>query len=281
MALGDPTRVGIVRALANHRREHLADPEMGFAALRKAVGVRDSGRFRYHLEELCELFVEKVDAGYRLTPAGVEVATAIIAGAYTDRERLGPVELDGTCPVCAEPPLGSYEEGALQVTCANDHLLFAWGIPPNAAQGSTVEVLVELATVLAAQGIELALSGNCPECYGSMTPTVAEGGTSGPSGLLFYGGCDTCGAQVAGPLGFAVLQQPPVAAAFHRHGRSVRETRLWELSDVVVDGSLTPGADAPAEVVLRLDGEAVAVRVDESGRVVDTEPSPAEISDDE
>jgi DNA-binding transcriptional ArsR family regulator len=60
-ALGDPLRIDIVRALAAQRRESPAADGLGFAALRKQVDVRDSGRFRYHLEQLQEIFVEQRD----------------------------------------------------------------------------------------------------------------------------------------------------------------------------------------------------------------------------
>ncbi|WP_449404315.1 DUF7347 domain-containing protein [Halalkalicoccus subterraneus] len=43
---------------------------MGFADLRRRVGVEDSGRFRYHLKQLRGDFVEKANDGYRLTYAG-------------------------------------------------------------------------------------------------------------------------------------------------------------------------------------------------------------------
>jgi DNA-binding transcriptional ArsR family regulator len=46
-ALGDPTRIAILRALFEDPHEPTA-----FSDLRRAVGVRDSGQFNYHLGEL-------------------------------------------------------------------------------------------------------------------------------------------------------------------------------------------------------------------------------------
>jgi DNA-binding transcriptional ArsR family regulator len=58
--LADETRLAILRALA------LADGPVRFSDLRERVGVRDTGRFNYHLSQLRERFVEKRDDGYVL-----------------------------------------------------------------------------------------------------------------------------------------------------------------------------------------------------------------------
>jgi hypothetical protein len=207
------------------------------------------------------------------------VAAAILAGTYTERLELGPVELDGACPICGGSPVATYDEGVLWVTCGDDHPLFAWTLPPNAVRDQGLRELVGLATVLAAKGIELALRGRCPECYGAMAPTV-EVGDATPSGLRLAAGCDTCGSRVDGPLGFALLRQPGMVAFCNRHG--LRELRLWELPSVVAGGSLTPDADAHAEVRLELDGEALLVCVDDAGRVTATESeAPPDVSGSE
>ena len=67
--LSDETRVAIVRALADAPAEAL-----GFSELRSRVGVRDGGRFNYHLQKLCGSLVEKRTEGYALTAAGERAA---------------------------------------------------------------------------------------------------------------------------------------------------------------------------------------------------------------
>jgi len=66
--LGDETRVRIVRALAD------AADGLRFSELQSRVGVRDPGRFNYHLEKLRGRLVEKSGETYVLTPAGADVA---------------------------------------------------------------------------------------------------------------------------------------------------------------------------------------------------------------
>ena len=63
-ALSDPLRIDVLRALVTHHRETGAAAPIGFADLRRRVDVRDSGRFRYHLEQLRGTFVEPADESY-------------------------------------------------------------------------------------------------------------------------------------------------------------------------------------------------------------------------
>lgn len=66
--LSDETRVRIVRALAD------ASGGLRFSELRTRAGVRDAGRFNYHLEKLRGRLVEKSGETYVLTAAGADVA---------------------------------------------------------------------------------------------------------------------------------------------------------------------------------------------------------------
>ncbi|APW96600.1 transcriptional regulator [Halobiforma lacisalsi AJ5] len=103
-ALGDETRLAILRTLAE------ADEPLPFSELRDRVGVRDSGRFNYHLSRLCEYFVRERTDGYELGHAGTRlIATA--DAATTDAAMAGAEGTDGTepaaesndgCPVCGE-----------------------------------------------------------------------------------------------------------------------------------------------------------------------------------
>jgi DNA-binding transcriptional ArsR family regulator len=108
-ALSDPLRVNILQTLAAHHRETEDGEFIGFAELRRRVDVRDSGRFRYHVERLRGRFVEKTGEGYRLTYAGVEVVAAILMGTYTEQVSKGPEDLDSVCFVCDEPAMATYD----------------------------------------------------------------------------------------------------------------------------------------------------------------------------
>jgi DNA-binding transcriptional ArsR family regulator len=97
-ALASEHRIEILRALAE------ADEPLAFSDLRELVGMYDTGRFNYHLTELCGRFVRETSAGYELGHAGERV---VLAAAGLDSE--GAMALaerttadSDACPVCGE-----------------------------------------------------------------------------------------------------------------------------------------------------------------------------------
>lgn len=89
--LANDIRIRILRTLAE-----AAEP-LTFTELRESVGVRDTGKFNYHLTKLCEYFVRETTDGYELGHAGSRI---VAAGHSAERaESVEPVE---ECPVCGE-----------------------------------------------------------------------------------------------------------------------------------------------------------------------------------
>lgn len=264
-ALSDPLRVDILRELSAHHRT-TGEADIGFADLRRRVGVRDSGRFRYHLNELREYFIERTEDGYRLTHAGIQVVAAIIAGTYTETVSMGPDELDSQCPFCGQAAIATYEDGVCFVTCDDDHALFQWSVPPNASTDATLLEIVDLAQMLAFQAIEQTLLGVCPQCYDTIETTVTAGEGSRP---VFRAVCDTCGAQVVGPVAFCLLVDPDVAAFCGKHGLTVRDDHVWEFPFVADDAGFTIIDEDPVriECTISLDNETLTVTVDGRGHV--------------
>jgi hypothetical protein len=86
--LGNEIRMAILRELAD------ADDALSFTELRERVGIRDSGKFNYHLSKLCAYFVRETDLGYELGHAGSRV---ISAAGHDDRM---DTDTDECCPVC-------------------------------------------------------------------------------------------------------------------------------------------------------------------------------------
>lgn len=269
-ALSDPLRVEVLRALLAHHRETGPRTPAGFADLRRRVDVRDSGRFRYHLNELRDHFVEKTDGGYRLTRAGREVVAAVLAGTYTDRPSREPVELDSDCTACGEAAVARYEDAVCVVTCPNDHALFQWPIPPNAAADATLPTVVERAELLARQAIERSLAGLCPKCYGPVEPAVVVAEDARPG---FRAACEACGGRVVGPVGFALLVDPRVRAFYRRHGDPLSERHVWEPAFVHDESAVSvAGTDPPrVDVAAELAGDELAVTVGATGHVTNVE----------
>ncbi|AEH36278.1 DUF7351 domain-containing protein [Halopiger xanaduensis] len=294
-ALGNPIRVEILRAFLERAQAEgeSAEPVVRFSTLRKTVGIRDSGQFRYHLEQLRGQFIEKCDGdgadagGYRLTYAGSEVINAIIAGTYTDSERRGPAALESACGRCGTAARASYRDGVLEVTCENDHPLFLWALPPNAAADASLEEIVDLATTLAVQSYELVADGTCSECYSPVepgirllegcdtetdtdddaTPTTVDGRS-----VRFTARCDACGAGWDAPVGFVLFTHPRVESLYHRRGRPIRSQYWWDLEVVSGDGevAILEADDEPQRVRLTVDvGDAqVRATIDDTAQVV-------------
>ena len=97
--LGNETRLRIVEALGE-----LSEPgefsTVSFADLREAVGVRDSGNFNYHLQQLVPQFVTDADAGYHLSLEGILVYRTLRSGLYADSDPDVVQETDEPCEEC-------------------------------------------------------------------------------------------------------------------------------------------------------------------------------------
>jgi hypothetical protein len=263
-ALAHEVRVETLQALHAHRLE-TDEAVVGFADLRRRVGVRDSGRFRYHLEELRDRFVERTESGYGLTRVGERVVAAILAGTYDDAVSLGPTALDDDCPLCGAGVTARYDEGRVLVACDDDHTLFTWTLAPNAARDATLEEVMDLAELLARQSIEQARRGVCPQCYDPVDPTVD---VDGPP--TFRACCDTCDSGIVGPVGFCLLADPEVAAACRDAGLSLDERHVWRLP-FVADPSLPEvAAEDPLRVAVPVETPEGRLRValDDAGGVV-------------
>ncbi|GAA0199844.1 helix-turn-helix domain-containing protein [Haladaptatus pallidirubidus] len=97
--LASEHRIAILRELA------VADEPLAFSELRERVGIRDTGRFNYHLSKLRERFVRETDGKYELGHAGERVVLATTDldadGAATLAKAHGTDE-NGECAVCGE-----------------------------------------------------------------------------------------------------------------------------------------------------------------------------------
>ena len=93
--LGNETRMAILRELAD------ADDTLAYTELKDRVGLRDSGKFNYHLTRLCEFFVRETEDGYALGHAGSRVIAASASAAGRAVESAEADE-SAACPVCGD-----------------------------------------------------------------------------------------------------------------------------------------------------------------------------------
>jgi len=282
--LGDDTRVAIVSALTDRRREHPEDPTLTFSDLRHEVGTPDSGRFNYHLDKLRDRFVQQTEDGYELTYAGEQMAAAIVSGAYSTGVRLDPLDLDHDCPFCDAPVTARYEDGYVFVTCDDDHPLFTNGVPPGAAEHRSMAAVLSIAVRTLFGDLLLANDDVCPRCFGSMATEIREleitalgDGATLPAALeneilwQYVATCEACGEQFNTPVGGTVLMHPAIVSFFWEHGRDLTTEYPWLFGFVGDPRKTTLVSEDPLRlrVDVELDGDHLGVTVGESARVVD------------
>jgi len=95
-AIASESRIAILRELAD------AGEPLSFTDLRERVGMADSGRFNYHLTELCGRFVRETREGYELGHAGERVVLAAADLDPAGAAALADQATDGECPVCGD-----------------------------------------------------------------------------------------------------------------------------------------------------------------------------------
>lgn len=273
--LGDEIRVGILRELADVVSESSSGAAVSFSTLRERVGVRDAGKFNYHLDRLCGAFVEKTDDGYSLRYAGLMIVSAIRAGTYTGGDDTETAETDHACPECDDDLTATYGNGFLELACDDDGVFARVLLPPGATEGRTTEELLELANRSARRDMSYAADGVCPYCWGQVDASVHYDETSSPvetdmfTPMVTYD-CNRCWANLDVPLGGVTTLHPAVVSFYHDQGVNVHDRPFVGLS--YADAETTVESDDPVRVrvTLRADGEEMRVVLDGEASVVET-----------
>jgi hypothetical protein len=223
---GNPTRMAVLRALADAHGESPTDPWVGYGDLRERAGVADKGNFNYHLDRL-EGLVEKGPAGYCVSPAGMRAVAAVASGGFDPERTWGPVEAPGRCLFCERSAALRYADGFLRLECEAGHVAGLPGEPSLLADANDRTVFDRIA-YLVYREVESLRRGICPACEGGVEAGTWFGGT--PNGYYNYGGdCERCGFGAGYPVGSAVLPHPRLLNFFADRGVDVRATPFWTL----------------------------------------------------
>ena len=280
--IGNETRLAILDTLWGPRKSGT----MGFAELRKAVGMRDSSQFNFHLRKLVDGgFVEKVDDTYTLRQAGARVICTIRAGYLTDHPEIEPFETTGTCYACEAPLEARYEDEMYHVECSGCDRLHARGwFPPNALVGRTPEEALLVGEAAMRASIDLTVAGICSVCNGTTVRTLSRDLSDVPvesqaldperdGGVREFYVCRRCSAWVTRSPGDAVTDHPAVVALYDEHGIDIRDCPRWELP-WTIDTSVTEiVSEDPFRVrlVVEYEGERRILTLDEAFEVVSAE----------
>lgn len=291
-ALSSDIRVQILRELWDRQQEPEYDP-VSFSTLRRATGVRDSGRFNYHLDTLVPAFVretadrdadghkdgagegEKNDTGYRLTYAGQQVVGAATSGSYTDADATSLDETPlGPCPNrdCSGMSTVSYESGWVDVSCDTcDTIGIRGSAPPVVAAAATEDPSV-LGEFIIAQIQKLA-RGFCVLCDGRLELSVTEprsdrelihentGDESDTSKVEVLTECQECGNVGYVTAMTTVSDHPAVVAFLHEQGVDYREVwhEPWAAS---AEERLVSESPVRIEVRIPTDEETLILKLD-------------------
>lgn len=262
-------RMDVMQALVEARRE--GETPLSFSALRGRTGIDDSGRFNYHLGKLVGTFVEKTDEGYDLSYAGSTVVAAVIAGTYTGTERKGPVPLDEDCGLCGAELAARYDDGELDVRCADDHELFFARFPPGAAADMDMATLLEVATLRIYHRLELMSAGRCSECFGPVESTAGTRDFADREMHVIDTECERCGGGTYATAGAYLLFEPEVIAFHREHGRDIYHERPWRLVQWEQDAASLRSTDPyRLQFDFEMDDDRLRVLLDDAGRVVET-----------
>jgi len=279
-------RVQILQALWDHRREH--ENPVSFSTLRSAVGVSDSGRFNYHLDTLVPEFVRDAEEGYELTYAGRRLVGAAVSGAYTDADVTTEPTPVGDCPSadCGGRQLATYDAGDLVVECDTCETTITDGLmaPPVLLAGHDITDNPDRVGSFLRTRLQGLTQGFCPLCDGPLNSTIvafdAETAAAGDPATDVLNECRTCGFSGHSLLGLHVADHPAVVSYLHDHGVDYRAP-VWE-QDWLLAAEATVASEDPPRVELRLgdldrpEAETLAVTVDQTATVRETERSPSE-----
>lgn len=284
-ALSDDTRIAILRTLWDADQHALS-----FSDLREAVGMRDSGRFNYHLGKLVGQFLKQTDGGYKLTRAGVQINGAIEAGAYTVEASLEPIKLDSPCPTCDSDRTLYYEDDTVRVECASCAANARFGVPPNVFAGHNRETIPSVAGRYLNATFRRIADGFCPFCDGAVHPTVSavsdfvEGPEELPDDVpdeflervqdlpsVQYE-CEQCGATPSGSLRAVGLSHPAVVSFHYDHGVDVRDLSVWDMAGSDPESETIRGREPfRASATFTIDEESLTLVVDDALEVIDVE----------
>lgn len=260
-ALGNETRLSILLALWEAFEPLSEDNAVSFSALRDRVGMRDSGQFNYHLDQLTDHFVRTTDSGYELRKSGQKFVRTVIAGTGVGETTVPPTELDLSCHHCGATPVEvSYRDEMLYLGCPDCEgfvafedfprgTLAVWDLDPAGLARRDPPDLLLAGAVAENNRLRMMREGVCPDCSGAIETSVhtceehaSESGAVCPNcgtrdSVRVRYVCTVCKNWNEGPVQVVVHDHPAVISFYYEHGIDITYDtgdiegfyRVWDL----------------------------------------------------
>ncbi|WP_435335040.1 DUF7351 domain-containing protein [Haloarchaeobius sp. TZWWS8] len=291
--LADEARVAIVKALGEATVEAPGLGYRTYSALKDDAGIRDSGRFNYHLNELLGPFVREYDEGYCLTTQGRLAFQHLVAGGITTDLRVDAFPVDQDCHECGNGLVAEYGMGwerplmpLFYIKCWQCGSEYSRTyLPPRGVQLRSEDELLVAADRRNRMETASMVRGVCPWCAGHVETSAHErdgdlpaSGDGSPLEVYYEHHCTACTGFHYTSIGETLRYSAPVIAFYHDHGHDLHTIPKWELEWAVTDEHLTWYGPNPWDfrVEIPLDDEVLCVRLDGDATVVDTEVLDAE-----
>jgi DNA-binding transcriptional ArsR family regulator len=295
--LGNETRLAILYELWESQGRYdsgsYASSRVTFSELRERVGMRDSGQFSYHLEQLVGEFVQKGDAGYTITGAGSEIIRAVVGTVGVENPAPNPVAVPNSCWICNGTTELRYDDGKVFHCCTEcsgfwyQHesqppgLLSYADTTRSAFAGRDLVEVADAVRTRQKTKQECFIQGVCSTCLGVVARSLVICDDHDPEGV-----CDDCGTRfeaylhlecvvckhwISGPVNYLMRLHPAVSSMYIERGvpftyepetMMMRPAGLWpvgELTQSVVS------VDPPAvRVTLTYEGGELSYVIDEN-----------------
>lgn len=229
-ALGNRIRMDMLRVLWFQR-------ELTFSEFFDRVDVEDSGHFTYHLNELLDHFVYKAGEHYKVTNAGKEIVTTILAHVETDNPLRTPYHLSTECYGCGSTIAATSSRGWLRIECPECEKLYSsFPIPLSGLNDRSPADVLSVFDHRVRQIYGSLHRALCPNCFCPTTRAIVHDAEP-PPGLpfVFRHRCSHCRVEIYSLPGTGLLESPAVISFYDRHGRDLFAIPHWEL-DWLFDG---------------------------------------------
>ncbi|MFC7068062.1 winged helix-turn-helix domain-containing protein [Halobaculum lipolyticum] len=295
--LGNETRIDILQALHGATIERDDGTPIQFSELYDRVDLDDSAHFNYHLKQLLDHFVRKVECdpadpdgstadgssggatddcveGYEFRTPGWKVVRSVFAGTFTGRSEVGPFDAPGDCYECGGDLEARYANERLTIACTDcGRTPVNYPFPPGGLADRTPAEFLDAFHHHVRHHYCLAADGVCPECMGRMETTVTTDTSMPGQDVAVEHVCGRCDNRLASAVGVNLLDTAPVLTFFADRGVDLTTDPFWTHPWTVSDVYTTVVTTDPLRVRLTLPcgDDAIGVTVDETLQVLDVE----------